>query len=125
MSKMAAPAPVYIVEAETLESTIIEEYERLIRAQARSMWRPGTHGRYCDAEDIEQEVLVVLWERRDQIARADNPVSFMAQAARYEAAGALRRLCPNNGMRMTSIDEHPGLCNHFYSSYGDGDGFVD
>ena len=122
---MATPAPLYIVEGDSLESRMIEKYEQLIRAQARSMWHPQMHAQHCDPEDVEQEVLMVLWERRDRIAHARHPIGFIVQAARYEAADALRRLCGNGQMQTLSIEGNPGLCNQFYSSYGEGDSFVE
>ncbi|MFO7948126.1 MAG: hypothetical protein R6V19_15075 [Armatimonadota bacterium] len=107
-------------------SSVIERYEKLIRAQARSLWHASIHGRFCDAEDVEQEVLAVLWRRREKIAEADDPISFVAQAARYEARWALKNLCPNGGaVQMVSIEGCAAVSNVFYSSGGGGDGFVD
>ncbi len=107
-------------------SSVIERYEKLIRAQARNLWHASIHGRFCDAEDVEQEVLAILWQRREKVAEADDPISFVAQAARYEARWALKRLCPNGGsVQMVSIDDCAAVSNAFYSSAGGGDGFVD
>jgi len=109
-----------------MAASVVQKYENLIRGQAKRVWQNYAPVACCDPDDVAQEVLVILWQRRERIAAADNPMSFIARAASSEARRAIKRLCRDHlRFKLLSIDASAALGQVFYGGVSSSDGWLD
>ncbi len=97
--------------------SLVEKYEDLIRTEARKVYLQESPGLGCEIEDVEQHVLMILWERRESLDRALATVSFIRRAARSEARRAIAQMCREyRQLRLVLISDHPEVGEMCYSS---------
>ncbi len=106
--------------------SLVEKYENLIRAEARKVYLEVSPGLGCEIGDVEQQVLMVLWERRETLGRAVGKVSFIRRAARREARRAIAQMCREYWqLRPVLISDCPEVEEGCYSSNGISAGYLD